>query len=65
MQENEVPHGTANYLTNAWNEDIGGFGDAGIVGVRLHIKRLDRTGKVSENNRFTNGIDHESFGGCL
>src|SRR5579871_3418836 len=51
-------HRTANDFTDARDQNIGGFRNARIFRVRLHIESLDGTRKVGENDGFANGIDH-------
>jgi len=61
-EEEDLPHGSTNDLTYSRNENVGRFSNSSIVGIRLHIKCLNRTRKVSEDDWLSNRINHESFG---
>jgi hypothetical protein len=54
-------HRPTDDFTNPGDEDVGRFSDTVVVGVRLHVECFDWTGKVSEDNGFTDGVHHESF----
>jgi len=58
-----IPHGSAYDLSDPRDEDIGGFRDAGIVWIGLHVECFNWTWEVGKNNGFIDGVDHKPFGG--
>jgi hypothetical protein len=41
-----IPHGSTDDFSHAGDEDVSGFGDSGIVWIRLHVEGFDGAREV-------------------